>query len=271
MTPPVATDERRPVPAIDPRIRARRIAVRRDRGRRRLHRFTIAAVVAGVAALLVAAALSPLADVDAIEVSGAVRAGRAAVVAASGLERGDPMVTLDAAGAEVGVEGLPWVESAAVRRSWPGTVAVDVVERRPVAGIAFGEGDGAAVALVDDAGRVLEAVAVGDAGVVVVAGLPTPGPPGTRLPDTAAPALTVAGALTPDLLLRTERIVVAGDGVLQLDLRVEDGPPARVVLGDATLLPDKLLALATLLASVDLTDVSVIDLEVPRAPALTRR
>ncbi len=268
--PPTSTDERRPVPAIDPRIRARRIAVRRDRGRRRLHRFTVAGMVAALAAALVAIALSPLVDVDEVRVTGADRSGRGVVVAATGIERGEPLVTLDAAAAEASVERLPWVEDATVRRSWPGAVTVDVVERRAVAAVLAPSGD--EVALVDADGRVLAAVPLEGAGAVLVAGLPAPGPPGTRLADDdAGPALAVATALPAALQERVERVVVADGGRLELQVAVPDADPATVVLGDASLLPEKLVALATLLASVDLTDVATIDLRVPRAPALTRR
>ena len=268
-TPPTSADERRPVPAIDPRIRARRIAVRRDRGRRRLHRFTMAGIVAAVAAALVAAALSPLVDVDEVRVSGADRSGRAVVVAATGIERGEPLVTLDAAAAEASVERLPWIEDATVRRSWPGAVVVDVVERRAVAAVLAPSGSEGA--LVDADGRVLAAVPVEAAGAVLVAGLAAPGPPGTRLADDAGPALAVATALPPDLQSRVERVVVSEGGRLELQVAVPDADPATVVLGDASLLPEKLVSLTTLLAAADLTDVARIDLRVPRAPALTRR
>ena len=268
-TPSTSTDERRPVPAIDPRIRARRIAVRRDRGRRRLHRFTVAGIVAAVAAALVAAALAPLVDVDEIRVSGADRSGRAVVVDATGIEEGEPLVTLDAAAAEASVEGLPWVERASVRRSWPGAVVVDVVERRAVAAVLAG--DGSEVALVDEGARVLATVPTEGAGAVVVAGLAPPGPPGTRLAGDPGPALQVATALPPDVLRRVERIVVADGGQLRLQVAVPDAEPVSAVLGDASLLPEKLVALATLLASVDMADVATVDLRVPRAPALTRR
>jgi hypothetical protein len=146
---------------------------------------------------------------------------------------------------------------------------VDVVERRAVAAVLAPSG--VDVALVDADGRVLDAVPVEGAGALLVAGLAAPGPPGTRLAEDAGPALAVATAPPPDLRARVERVVVADGGRLELQVLVPDADPATVVVGDASLLPEKLVALATLLASVDLTDVATIDLRVPRAPALTRR
>jgi hypothetical protein len=148
-------------------------------------------------------------------------------------------------------------------------VVVEVVERRAVAAVLAG--DGSEAALVDEGGRVLEAVPTDVAGAVLVDGLAAPGPPGTLLADGAAPALRVATALPPDLLARVERIVVAEGGQLRLQVGVPDSEPVTAVLGDASLLPEKLVALTTVLASVDLADVATIDLRVPRAPALTRR
>jgi cell division protein FtsQ len=204
-----------------------------------------------------------------VRVTGAERSGQEVVVTATGIELGEPLVTLDAAAAEAAVEDLPWVADASVRRSWPGAVVVEVVEREAAAAVVAEEATSAA--LVDAGGRVLAEVPVEAAEAVLVAGLQAPGPPGTKLVPGAEPALAVATALSPDLLLRVERIVVAEGGSLRLEVRVEDDLPATVVLGDASLLPEKLVSLATLLASVDLSGVATVDLRVPRAPALTRR
>ena len=72
---------------------------------------------------------------------------------AAGIGRGQPMVDLDAAGAARRVEALPWVASASVHRSWPGTVRVDVVERVPAVaeplqagGFRLVDGEGRAIA-----------------------------------------------------------------------------------------------------------------------------
>jgi cell division protein FtsQ len=147
-------------------------------------------MVAALAAALVAVALSPLVDVDEVRVAGAERSGPGVVVAATGIEEGEPLVTLDAAAAEASVERLPWVEDATVRRSWPGAVVVDVVERRAVAAVLAPSG--VDVALVDADGRILAGVPVEGAGALLVAGLAAPGPPGTRLADGRRPCAGVA-------------------------------------------------------------------------------
>lgn len=269
MTPPVATGERRPVPAIDPRIRARRIAVQRDVGRRRLHWLSVLGGLVAIVAVTVVAALSPLLDVDAVEVTGALRAEVAAVIAASGVERGDPLVVLDSAGATAAIRRLPWVDEVTIARVWPGTVAIDLVERVPVAG--FLEA-GSRVALVDRTGRILDVVSAEGSGVVLVSGLAPPGAPGGDIPSAGEPALAVAAALPAEVAPHVAQLVVGDAGQLRLTLRLPaTGPPAEVILGDDSLLAAKVAALSTLLATVDLTDLDTLDLEVPSTPALTRR
>ncbi len=123
--------EEAPRPAIDPRLRQRRIEVRREEGRRRLRRLLIAVGVLAALALVWAFTYSSFLDVDHVVVSGQAHTTEAEVRGAANIGRGQPMVYLDAAGAARRVEALPWVASASVHRSYPGTVHVDVVERVP--------------------------------------------------------------------------------------------------------------------------------------------
>ncbi|MEX2658187.1 MAG: FtsQ-type POTRA domain-containing protein [Acidimicrobiales bacterium] len=269
MTPPSLTEHRRPVPAIDPRIRARRIAVQRDEGRRRLQRLGMVGGAAAVALGAAGIAISPLLDVDHVVVTGASHVDPKAVEVATGIERGDPLVALDAAGAAEAVRALPWVAEVSVEHSWPGTVEVAVVEREPVAAVLHPDGQ---ASLVDAEGRVLEEVAADATGVILVTGLPAPGPPGSTMPDSARGAVAVADGIPAALHPVVERLVVDEDDRLRLEVRLEEGaPPALVLLGRDDQLTAKLAALATVVASVDLAGLAVIDLEVPSAPALTRR
>ncbi len=148
----VTTDDRPPTrPAIDPRIRERRIEVIREAGRRRLRITLVIAstiVVLGLAYLTVQ---SPLLDVDRIRVSGAPRVGSAAVVAASGIEKGAPMLWVDTGHVAARLEQLPWVAHARVARDFPGTVNITVTEYHPTAYVRVAADR---VALVASTGRV---------------------------------------------------------------------------------------------------------------------
>jgi cell division protein FtsQ len=247
--------------APHPRIRRRRLAVQRDRGRRRLHRVTW--VLAVVATVVTGAALAqtPLLDVDRVQVAGADRTAVATVRWAAGIARGDALLTLDEAGAEQRVEELPWVAEADVVRDWPGTVRVAVTERTPAALVQLGTGLPPAV--VDAHGRVLDVGGPVPPGLVTVTRGPGRLTEGATVPATVRDALRVAvgaaerapGAVvsvSPDL-----EATLAGGGVVRF--------------GSAEALEEKLVALATVLSDVDLTDLAVLDLRVPSSPALTRQ
>lgn len=246
---------------VHPRLRQRRIAVQRAEGRKRLRRLTTVGIAAGVVALAWAVTQSPVLDVDVIAVSGAEHSGVEAVVAASGVERGTPLTSIRVDSVERAVSALPWVATADVHRDWPGRLVIDVVERTPIAVVTAAGGGWAAV---DRDGRVLSV------GPEALPGLPrldrvqAPAEPGARL-DPAVGALTVVAALPPDLAAAVASVEV-GD---ELALHLHAGGAVRVGAPDD--LEAKVLAIATVLAEVDLASLAELDVSVPGSPVLTRR
>jgi len=85
--------------ALDPRMKARRIAVLRAQGRRRLHILVALAAVALVAGLGFGISQTPLMDVDRISVRGG-GARAAEVLESTGFSTGMPMLSLDLGAAE---------------------------------------------------------------------------------------------------------------------------------------------------------------------------
>ena len=247
---------------MDPRLRARRIAVRRDEGRRRLRRLTGLGVVAAVAVLTFAVTRSPVLDVDRVQVQGAQHTPADAVQRASGVRLHAPMTDVDLDRARRGVLALPWVRTVSVTRSWPASVKIVVTERVAVAAIAAGN---AGFSLVDADGRVLESSPTLPAGYVLLVNVPTPGAPGTNVDPSAADALGVARSMSPALRTRVSTIVPDADGVT---LRLVAGGVVR--LGDGNDLTAKLRAADTVVREADLTDVCTIDVRVAAAPSLTR-
>jgi cell division protein FtsQ len=237
---------------------------------RRRWPWIVFAVLAVIAVAGITSA-SPLLDVDRLVVRGAERTPVDEVVARSGLRTGEAMLAVPAGAAEERVEELPWVRSATVRREWPGRVVVEVEEREPVAAFAgAGEGGAARWLLVDEDGRRLAQVRKPPDGVVVIEGVGADGDPGTEVDDAAAGAVEVGRRLTPALRMRLPRVQVDAEGRLEVVLRVEEERDAVAVLGRPEQLRDKLLSLATVLDSVELDDLSRIDLRIPGAPVLTR-
>jgi cell division protein FtsQ len=253
----------KPSSRIDPRMRARRVAVRRDEGRRRLRRLMTVAVVAAVACLVYLATRSPLFDVDHVQVSGVAHTSEDAVRAASAIEPGVPMTDVDLGRAESAIAALPWVDTVSVARDWPGTIEIRVSERAATATLL---GSGGEWAIVDDTGRVLE-VADGPAAdrpTITLAAAPVA--PGATQPGIAG-AIEVIRRLTPDLAPWVQAVHPAEDGTV--DLLLQQG--IRVELGSQAHVADKLVDLATVLTRVDLTDLETIDVSVVHTPVTSRK
>ncbi len=223
--------------------------------------LVVALVVGGAAA-----AVSPVLDVDEVVVRGAAGDRADEVRERAGVAIGQAMVALDGGGVASRVEDLPWVRSARVRRSWPGRVVVDVQERTAVAALA---GTGRWL-LVDQDGRRLAQVPQPPEGVVIVEGVGAQGRPGTRVDRRAAGAVELGRRLPPAVRLRLPHVQVDADGRLDVVLRIEEERDAVASFGRPEQLREKVVALATVLESVDLRGLSRIDLRIPGAPVLTR-
>lgn len=268
---PLAEDgpEAGPVPRasvpMDPRIRRRRIDVRRDEGRKRL-RILLGCVSVVVLVLgAVGAGRSPLFDVDYVDVRGADQTARREVVDAGGLGGHPALLDVDTAAVALRVEALPWVLDAVARREWPGTVRIDITERRPAAVLPATAGRWA---LADRTGRILRISGDKPSGLPVIGNIVPPERAGASVPAVATPSLRVAAVLPTSVRERVADIATLEGGVVELQLV----PPGGVVrLGPPVDLEEKLSVLATLLARADLANVRVIDVRVPRAPSLTRR
>jgi cell division protein FtsQ len=250
---------------VDPRMRSRRIAVRRHAGRRRLRLVTLVLALAAAAVGAVVLTQSPLLDVDRLGVSGADHTAPDDVVGASGVRIGDPMVGVDPGDVRRRVGELPWVDQVTVRRVWPSTVEIEVTERS-VAAVVQVTDDRAA--LVDAGGRVLSIepragdAAADPAGPLVLTGVSGRVEEGELLPADARDALTVADRVA-------ERMpgVVASVSI-DLDAALVAGGTIR--FGSTEELDDKVTAAKTVLDAVDTACLETLDVRVPGSPALTR-
>ncbi len=211
-------------------------------------------------AALVVLTYSPFLDVDRVTVAGASQTAPELVRRASGVDHGDLMLDLDEDEVRKEVAELPWVRRVSVARSFPGTVRLEVTERRPIA-YAERRGDDR-YALIDANGRLLEERDGAPPGLVRLAGAAA-GEPGDTLADLE-PALTVAAALDGPMRLYVGAIHRrAGD--LELELRNEAG---WVRLGPPRAVSEKLTAIKAVLATQP-KGCPTIDVRVPRAPVLT--
>lgn len=251
-----------------PRIRARRIEVQRDEGRRRLRRLVAVGVVVGTLAALWGIAMTPLLDVDHIRVAGATSSGADAVIDATGIELGDALATTRLGAAADRVARLPWVETVDVSRRWPGTIQVQVVERTPVAAVPAKPGGWV---LLDAAGRQLAVRPELPAGLLQVEVTAVEPAPGQILGETAASVLELAVSRPAALAERLVALRPARRGTVEGTVALGEGRQATVVFGASTQATAKWLALLSVLDSTDTANLATIDVRVPSAPALTRR
>jgi cell division protein FtsQ len=267
--------ERTPAPApapgpapgvvVDPRMRSRRIAVRRDAGRRRLRLVTLLLALAAAAVGALVLTQSPVLDIDRVRVSGTGHTAPDEVIRASGVRTGEPMVGVDPGDVRRRVGELPWVDDVTVRRVWPSTVELEVTERSVAAMVQVTDDR---AAFVDTGGRVLSIepragdAAADLAGPLVLTGVSGRLEEGELLPADARDALTVAERVA-------ERMpgVVASVSV-DLDAALVGGGAIR--FGSTEQLDDKVTAAKTVLDAVDTACLETLDIRVPGSPALTR-
>ncbi|CAN5270284.1 hypothetical protein BH18ACT5_BH18ACT5_03320 [soil metagenome] len=163
---------------IDRRMLRRRREVAEGRARSNLSRLGLVLISAALIALGVWLFRSPLFAVQQIDVVGAIPHLVDEIRAQSGIDLGQPLVTVRPGQVEKQLTANPWVLSSRVELSWPDRVVIAVEPRLPVAWISNGVGQWALV---------------GIDGVV----LDTASQPGTGMPqvqiDPARQALLLGG------------------------------------------------------------------------------
>lgn len=252
-------------PKIDPRLRRRRIAVRRAAGRRRL----VVAIVVGVVIVAVLGALvvlaSPLFGVRDVEVAGAVYTSAEELDSVLAPLDGDPILTLDTDAVVAALEALPWVRRARVQTEFPSTLFVEISERVPVAAYAGGDGrwrvidrEGRVIAVIPDGAQPADYLPIEATGPDVEAG------------QSAGDLYRVAGELAMSLPVElhnvTTSITLTSSGEIGLRLSSQ----TVVSFGQPTDLRKKLTVLIELLRDNDPTSLVALDLADPDSPGITR-
>ena len=254
-------------PAVDPRLEQRRREGARSR--RRKWWIGFGSLAGAVVLVLVGWALlhSSLFSVRTLNVTGASSLVRDQVVAASGVAKADPLISIDTATAATSVEAIPLVKTAEVQLRWPSTVTIAVTMRTPVAYVA----SAGRFARVDRTGRVLSRSVNPPTRFspvpleMQVEGV-TPGKPGSWLPDRAAGAIKVAAKVPPAFRDQVAKVIGNADGTVTLQMTA----PVTVNLGTADKLHAKFSDVAAIIAGTSLHAGDVIDVSVPQASTITR-
>lgn len=244
---------------IDPRIRARRVAVVREQGRRRL-RFLVVAVAAMVLALLAWAVVhSPFLDVDHVDVIGARHAARSDVQQVARVRSGTPLLLVDLGAVARRVEQLPWVEHASVTRDLPGRLRITVTERVPAAWIRRAPDR---VTLVDENGSVLVDASRPPDGAPELRGKwPTSSVPGSGHRLASLDGVRLLHELPDDFRRSVFAVTVErGEATVVLGYGLE------VRLGRVEDVPAKVAAAQAVIAQLGTDAIRFVDVRVPGAP-----
>jgi cell division protein FtsQ len=239
---------------IEPRMRDRRIAVRRAAGMKRLRWVLLAAVVIIVVVAVLAVLGSGLFAIDDVEVEGAVYTNPDALAAVvAGLE-GSPVLRADTDRAERDLEAIPWVEDARVTTDFPHGAKIEIRERKPAATY---EGQDGRFRVIDTHGRVLDVLDAQPVEYPVVLSADSPDlEPGQFAPPGFGAAASLLSALTPELRATTQSVAVTPDGS---DLRLMLGDGLEVRFGAARDLVVKLVRLQTRLDELEGGGFSYVD------------
>jgi len=197
------------------RFRLRRIAVRREEGRRRLRWFTVLGL--GVAGIILVLLLltSPLLSVRKVEVEGVVYANPELVASIVDSIDGEPILTVDLDAAEDKLLMIPWVRQARVSMHLPSRVTIEVVERTPIAFFRSVDGFNR---VIDRDGRVLDVIEGDPVDFTPIIGT---GPNLSAGQNTEQPFLGAAeliNALPSELRSRLLTVTVSPEGEVSLAL-----------------------------------------------------
>jgi len=278
--PGVVLDSTEPAPPrIDARFVVRRGDVRRQLRKRRRRILVMSAIALVVAAATVGTLMSPLFSISRFDVRGVDRVTSDAVIAASTLSMGDPLIRVDSERAVASIESLPWVSRVEVVRRWPQTVEITVVERQPTARVIAG----ISAAILADQAIVVEGGPLVDP-ATPAGSRPSAKPASVPLPIVNLPADTafVVGQPLPGSLAQAVEFVVAMPASLRArltaatvsdrgEVTVQFGSCAEILLGSPDDAEAKFVAAETMLGgSVALNGLKRLDLRVPANPRLER-
>ncbi len=193
---------------------------------------------------------SPVLGVDDVEVAGVTGAEARAVAALASVPEGTPLARVDTDAVAARVRERVTVAEASVRRSWPGTLSVEVVPR--TAALVVRNPDGR-LEVVDAEGVTFGVVRAAPAGIPVVTATGSRGT--TR--EALVSSLALLRALPPRLAADVSGIRVSSANLVTFTLG-----PRTVVWGGGEESPRKVAVLTALLR----TKATVIDVSAPDTP-----
>jgi cell division septal protein FtsQ len=252
----VAIDVATSAARIEPRMRERRVAVKRAAGRKRLRWLAVAALAVTLVAGALALLGSSVFAINTVDVEGAVYSQGPELDAAVDVLNGANVLRVDTEEVERMVEAIPWVADARVTTDFPHGATIEIRERRPM--VAYLAADNR-YRVLDRDGRVLDVL---DGRPVEYVELRVDdGPrlePGQLAPSGYRAAATLVSALTPQMRQRATSVSV-DQNALELSMTLDGDIDVR--FGAPEDLQDKLVRLQTALTdpNPELTATELID------------
>jgi cell division protein FtsQ len=252
---------------MEPRLRQRRIGVRRAEGRRRLKRVAVIGTIVVLVTTVLAVLGSGLFAIDRVDVTGVANADPVAVAAVVDDLVGTPVLRADTDEAEGRLESIPWVESARVRTDFPNAATIELRERTAVATVRGTDGQ---FRILDRDGRVLDVIAGQPvAFALITAPVVADLQPGQFGGVGHAAAAAIVTKLRPEVRSRLVSISTTDDGSdLRFVLTNAPGGEIEVRLGAAITDNDqieRLVRLELVLDDISGTETTAIDVSTNEA------
>lgn len=197
------------------RFRLRRIAVRREEGRRRLRWFTVVGLMIGVVIIVLLLLTSPILSVRKVDVEGVVYADTDLISAIVESVKGEPILTVDLDAAERKLLAIPWVRQARVSMHLPARVTIEVVERSPIAFFRSVDGFNR---VIDRDGRVLDVIEGDPTDYTPINGTGPNISAGKTVEQPFLGAAELINALPAELRARLLTVTVSPEGEVSLAL-----------------------------------------------------
>lgn len=237
----------------DRRFRLRRIAVRREEGRRRLRIVAWIGIPLVAVGVVLAILASPIFGVRNVSIDGVRYAAQATIAEADDMVRGKSIFSVDLGAVEAFLTTDPWIRDAQVKRRFPSTVFFDVSERSP---IAWYLGSDNQARVIDIDGRVITVLNGQPTGYTQITGIGPDLAAGGQADDVYTAAAQVAASLPPEVAPLMLNMGVVGGTDLVMTLR----SGTVVTFGRPTDLRSKMVSLVLVLRRTDPQSLKGIDL-----------
>lgn len=235
------------------RFRLRRIAVRREAGRRRLRILTYVGVPLGIVALVLVVLASPLFGVRSVSIDGAKYVAEETLRAARDEVDGKSIFSVDLGAAEAILAADPWVRDARATRDFPSTVHFEISERQPVAWYLGADNKSR---VLDVEGIVIAVLDGQPTGYMQITGVGPDLPAGARSDDVYTAAAQMAASLPPEIAGAVQNVGVVNGTDLVMTLR----QGGLVQFGRPTDLRAKLVSLVLVLRRQNPDNLATVDL-----------